>query len=615
MLYWRAGVFITDNETLARTLEGISEGHFWIEPVTDEATFNGPGAEIRDGYVYGRNYGQLLLSLPVLWLLELLSIVVELRVGLIALWHLLTLALAVQLGELFDRREEFAMAGSILVFSSFIVNLLFATQFVGLRLELLALQLTSLLATGFVAVVLYRLVTFKRDRRSGALVGAASVFVLPVGFWATIPKRHVFTALVVVLVLYLFARSRTDTGIAVPYLGPAPVFRACMYVAVGFLTWIHAAEGLFVFLALVAVDIPTAPTNDRRTLAFVGVLFVVSMLPTIATNFFVTGDPLRPPRTLGGSGITTPAAVEDVEKAQSISETSDSGTSSTPGRSGGSGDENTLVPHFLIDAIVSTPLWWFLSVVMGIISSSFAVLTDGERLINVFLRSGSAEITTGKVEFRAVNLSVLESLPLLGAGVAIAAATWWRSLVSTYRESSLRVEPRRTLRGLDATGVLAAALIVSFVLLYLSKLPLHVQITQRYILPIYPLALYLLTHSATLRKLVAERIRPLLWSYFAVTLLGTQLFLTYVVLENLTVAEASRVNATLSIVAAIAVTLAVFVYAVTDRLQRLAAITLGVACASGTVFLVVSGVHYFSHIGQFVLPLVEFVSDLLAPYR
>lgn len=617
MLYWRAGIFITDSETLTRTLRGLSDGHFWIQPVSAEAMYKGPGVAVGDKYTYGRNYGQLVVSLPFLWLVKFLNAIVDLRAGFIALWHLLGLTLVVQLGHLFDRKREFAIGGSMLVFSSFLVNLLFARQFLDVDLELLALQLTTLVATGMIAVVLYRLVRLKHDRRLGALVGAATVFVLPVGFWATIPKRHIFSTLVCLLLLYLFARSRNadESG---RYIGSATLYRAAMYGLVGFLTWIHAAEGLFVFMALLVVDIPTAPKNDWRTLSIVGAVFALSLLPTVLTNLFVTGDLFKPPRTLGGSGITTPAAVEEVENAQAASQTESTQTATEASNSlEEASEDKTFILQFLIDFLVTSPFWWLIENVTGIISHSLAVLSNGDRLSQIFVQSSTENIGSGNIEFRAVNLSVLEVFPLLGAGVAIVAGEISRYVLSAGR----RVRDREF--GLshhpfaqsDPTAMLAVALIITYLLVYLSRLPLHVQITQRYILPVYPLALYLMTHSTTLRRLVSESLRPLLWSYGAGTLLGTQLFITYIVQENLAVAEAARVNATLSLLAALAVTVAVLVYAVTDRFQRVAAITLGLACASGTLFLLVSGIHYFSVTGQPILPLVEFVSDLLAPYR
>jgi len=588
MVYWRAGVFITDNETLVRTLEALAEGRVWIEPATGGSVFDAPGAEVRDGFVYGRNYGQLVVSLPALWLLEFLARVADLRVALVAFWHLAALAFTVRLGRVLERERAVGVAGSVLVFALFVVNLARATRFVDPPMALLALQVTSLLAVGFVAVFFYRLVAFQYDRRLGVLAGSAGVVVLPVGFWATIPKRHVFTVLVCVVVLYAFARSREpDATGSIAFLDHLPVYRAAAYALVGFLTWIHAAEGLFVFLALVAVDVPTAPANDRRTLAFVAAVFAVSLLPTVATNLLVTGDPIRPPRTLGGAGLTTPASAE-------------------PTDAGPDGPLLRLLDT-TTDLFVIEAAGWLLSVVSGIARESLVSMTEHQRVYQTFVRSAGAERTGGQLAFWDTNLSVFESAPILGAGVAVAAAFASR-LVRT---------PRDTLERIDATAALAGALVVAFLLVYASKLPLHVQITQRYILPVYPLALYLLVRSDLVRVLVDDLAtrRALLWSYGAGVLLGTQLFLAYVLARDLTVAEAARANALLALALAAFLALAVGGSVLEERLRTTAAVTTGLAGAAGTLFLLVSGVHYFGFVGEFVLPVVQAVSDVLASSR
>lgn len=613
MLYWRAGVFITDNETLVRTLEGLSEGHFWIEPVTDGSAFDGPGAEVRDGYVYGRNYGQLVVSLPFLWLVRALDFVADLRVALFALWHLLALAFVVSLGRLLDREYAFAVGGSALVLASFLVNLSVATQFPDPNHELLALQFGSLVATGLIAVFSYRLVAFQHHTSLGVLAGAASVVVLPVGFWASIPKRHVFSALVCVLVLYLFARSRSaDATVSLPFLGPMPVHRAGAYAAVAFLAWVHAAEGLFVFLVLFAVDIPTAPSNDRRTLGFIAVVGVLSLLPLVVTNLFVTGALHRPPRLTGGSSVTEPAAI-DPEPTSSPAQESASTSTSTPTTNPSGGDSSPLdaVAEFYLVALAS----WLISNVVDLVDQSIAVLSDYSRMYAVFIRSSSVEISNGNIEFRAVNLSVLESAPLFGGWLAVLCATLVKRLGTLGRLRQSVRTPRRTLGDTDPTRALAVGFILVFLAIYLSRLPLHVQVTQRYILPVYPLALYLFVGSPIVQRVVSERPSSLLWSYGVGVLVGTQLFVLYIITQELAVAEAALVNASLALGAAAALALSFVCYALSDRFQRLTAVTLGLTCATGTLFVLVSGLHYFSHIGEYILPIVQFLSDLLAPYR
>lgn len=579
MLSWRSGIFITDNETLVRTLQAMSEGRLWVEEVEGEDFFDAPGAEVRDGRVYGRNYGQLVLSLPALFVLQLLDAIADIRIALVGIMHLVLLAFLIQLGTFTNRGREVALVASVLVLLSFLWNLTIATQLHEPRLALLALQLTALVAAGALAVVFYRLLDYQFERRIAILGGAASVVVLPVGFWATIPKRHIFSVLAVALILYCFAVSREpDSRRSLPVVGEMPVYRAGAYATVGLLTWIHAAEGLFLFLVLVVVDLATAPRNDRRTLAFVGCIFGLAVLPTVVTNLLVTGSPAEPPRTLGGGSFAGPAQQPEAEAETSTG---------------------------LLDTLSELPLvgygFWLASTIASITGDSLRAATEGNRLVGTFIRSADANITGGQLEYAGANLSVLETAPVLAALVAGLVA--WLSRV--------REAPRRVLAETDPTAILAVGFILSFLAIYVSRLPLYVQITQRYILPIFLLGLYLLVRWGRLRDIV-DRGRPeLLWSYAAGVLVGTQLLVAYVVHRNLALAEATQVNATLSLLVAVLVLVTTLGSVRWRQFDRPAAIAIGLACAAGTMFLLMAGVQYFSITGEYILPAIERLSAFL----
>jgi hypothetical protein len=584
-LTWRAGLFLTDNVTLARTLEALTEGRFWVERAEGEF-LQSPGAEVRDGRVYGRNYGQLVVSLPALALLRAIDIVANLRVALVAGWHLAVLALVSIIGTALDRRRLAVAAGGPLVLGSFVLNLSLATQLPEPDIALMALQVTTLATTGLVAVLFYRLLAIETSRRLAAAAGAASVVVLPVGFWATIPKRHVFSVLACVAVLFLFARSRQAERRPVPGVGRVPVFRAGAYAVVGFLTWIHAAEGLFVFLALAAVDLPTAE-NDRRGLAFVGGVFVLSMLPVLVTNLLVAGSPVEPPRTVGGGGVT-----------------GTSGSGGSAGGGGGNGGGSAGPLDVIGDVVVVGGAVWLLSQVVELVIDSLAVLGEPERLYHTFVRSEGADIAggsgnRGNLAFIGTNLSVLEVAPVLG-GTVTAMAVWL---------STLARGPRRALTRIDPPVALACTLTVAYLLVYLSRLPLFAQFTQRYLLPVYPLALYALVRSSTARRLVDSAPRALAWSYAAGLLVGGQVLFVLVLARQRTVAETAQFNARLALVVAGVVVVATGASAVSERFDTAGAVAVGLAAAAGTVFLLLSGVYYFAGTGEAVLPVIQTISD------
>jgi hypothetical protein len=591
-LYWRTGLFITDNATLEATLGALAEGRAWIEPATGDY-LSSPGTGVRDGLVYGRNYGQLVLSLPALWGLQALAAVADLHVGLAAVWHLLALAFAVQVGRVVGRQREAATAGSALVLASFLANVALASQFASISLPLLALQATAAVAAGFVAVFLYRAVALKRTRRVGVLAGAGAAVAMPVGFWAVVPKRHAFTALACVALLYLFARSREDPGLAVPSLGTVPAYRAGAYAVVGLLTWIHAAEGLFVFLALVAVDVPTAPSNDARTLAVVGAVFVLSLFPTVVTNALVSGDPFRPPRTLYGAGLT----VSDQGGTAPVQPGGTDSGGTGGGGTGGGGFLAVLAP--LVDTVFAVvPIDWLLFQTTGLVRRGLVGLTQPVDVYRTFVHS-SVEGINQKARFLGVNLAMLEAAPVLGAvGAVVLNAAPSRA--------------RRLRQRVDATDVLALFLVVAFVLLFISRLPLNTVITVRYLLPLYPLGAYLLARSALVNHLIDGYLPAVLWSYAGGVVIGGQVLFVVLAVGHYAVAEAARLHAALGLAFGGVLAVSCVLAGLDERFELPAAIALGLAGAAGTVFLLLSGVHYFSFAGEYVLPVVGAVSDTLA---
>ncbi len=601
-LTWRAGVFINDNFTLVRGLEALSHGRVWLDTTGPDA-FGAPGTNTRDGYVYGRNYGQLVLSLPALWVLQAVDSVVNLHVALVAGWHLLALALAVQVSRLTDYERPVLYGGTGLVVASFLANAALVRTFADASLAVLALQLTAAVAAGLVAVFCYRLLRRRHGTAVGLFAGAGVVVATPIGLWATIPKRHVFSALVLVGVLYAFARSRdADAAPTVSGLGPVPVYRAGAYALVGLFTTIHAAEALFVFGALLLVDIPTAPANDRRTLAMVFGAFALSLVPLLVTNSLVTGELLRPPRAMDDSGLTSPTQ-ENLGGGGSGGGGSGGGSGSgvSSGSNTGGGDGASSIGGRLEEFLVGLgagPVGVIVREVLDITTGSLAELTNTESLLRTYV-SSSVDGIRQDARFVGINLSLLEAAPLLGATVGAVVG-------------ALTGGVERLRKSLDATTALALLFVVGFVLIYNGRLPLNTQVTVRYLLVLYPLGVVLLAGTAPVRRLLETHRSPLLWSYGAGVALGGQLLLAYFVVGQYAVGEAARVHALLGFGLGVAVAVASLVSVVDRRADPVAAVALGLAAAAGTVFLLLAGLSHFAFVGEYILPVVGAISDAIA---
>ncbi|QLH79296.1 hypothetical protein HZS55_19245 [Halosimplex rubrum] len=602
---WRVGVFINDNYTLANALVALVDGSL----VVDEAAYGSlevPGVQVYDGRLYGRNYGQVALAVPLLWALRAATAVADLGLVFAAAWSLLLLAFAVQVGRLTGRESPCATAGAVLALATFGTNAALAEPIPARLLPLVALQLGTVLATTVVSTTVYRLLARMHDRRVGVAAAVVSVLATPVAFWAAIPKRHLTVTALLVTVVYAFYRSRSATGSADggdALLSPTG-FRALAYVLVGLCTWVHAGEGFVVFLALVAVDLPTAPSNDRRTLAVVGAAFAASLVPFFVTNALISGDPVRPPRMLSEFAVPT-----------------DRGAFGGSGASGGAasgGGSAPLLPAPVRIAVATAAER--LGLLFGpFVAGAKSAVSDPESLYRTFVRAGYDGYIGQRDNDQAINLSVLESAPVL-AGVAALVATGGRRAAAAVRGRgagpAFGARVRRSVRAVraspaTATDAFVALVAVLFTLVYVPRLPLFAQVTVRYLLPVYVLAVYALARQGWARRVVAEHGRAALWSYLGGVLLGAQLVFVVVTAGSFGRGGAFQLHAVVGLAVGAAFGVSAVGSALDERFDSVTAVAGGLAAALGTNLAVLSAFVYFRY-GPYVLPAADWLADLLA---
>ncbi|PSP81538.1 hypothetical protein BRC81_00850 [Halobacteriales archaeon QS_1_68_20] len=603
---WRIGFFINDNWTLANTFVAVADGHLHLERIVYGAD-NGatPGMHLVDGRLYGRNYGQLVIALPALWLLGGLAAVADPALVLVGGFCLLVLAWFVQLGRLLDREPLLSSVGATVALLAFGVNVLVAVDLRPYWFPFAALQLSTMVASALVVVIVYRVLRSLHGRRVGAVAAAAVALSSPVAFWATIPKRHTLTALFVLVSLLWFLRSR-DAG------DPRTATRhhALAYVPVGLLAWIHAAEGILLLTSLLIADLLTIRRIDPRRLAVVAAALAASLTPMLATNWLISGDPLTPPRLLpvyyGNDEVQLAlGALSPTDWASTVSTVAHSQVTVTPTPGPGDSSSGTL----------AGTLETFAALLFSYAERILDAMTDGDRLYRVFVRSGYIEEVAALDGQVAVSLSFLESMPILGGLVAVPLAFAGRvirglldrwSTPGQRRDSTARHDP------VVGADVFVVCISVLFLALYLPQLPSHVSWTVRYIHPLYPLGVYALFRVAAVRETVDREWRLLGWSYAGTVLVGGQAFVLALATLEPTVGEAVQLHALVS--AVIGGATAAWAVAYTagrghlsavnrDRSRRTGAVVLGVACGVTTTLLVLWAVAYFPH-SPFALPAV-----------
>lgn len=615
-LTWRVGFFITDSYAIANALVAVADGHLAITEIQYSLTLGSqPGLSESGGRLYGRNYGQVFLALPFVWALQAASFIAPLHLVLAGGWSLAMLAFGRQIASVTGRPAVRGIA-CVAALGAFGVNALSTAPLHPDSLHLVALQLSTLVAAAFGGVLFYRLVGVFHHRRVAAAAGVAVVVAFPIGFWASIPKRHVLVATLLIGSVFCFARSRQTTG------RQGSVSIAGAYLLVALVAWVHAFEGFFALAMLGSVDLLTGGIRDRRRLAVVACALVIGLVPMFLTNVLVAGNPLEPPRLLPGPGnleLAPGGEVRATDGANAGSGQSDpmgsstgGGSSDSAGSGGGSGSGGG--NPFAILAPLLEPIrgplakvTFILGFVVTTVTDGVAVLGEGERLWHIFGRSGRIPGLKHSVNgYEMIDLTVLESAPLLG-GLLTLPVLFVRTLTERFHERRMPLpwdlSPRRQ------TDLLVVALGTLLTVIYLSRLPLFSMITVRYVVYAMPFWLYGVVRLPPVREAVTEAPKRVGLTYATVAIGGVLLTAFTLGTLHAAVGEAMQFHALVNLAAAALVAVLVGGRALVPNRVRVEWVASGLAAAAGstTAFLLLAGVEYFQY-GPFALGVARRLS-------
>ncbi len=561
MVLWRFQVMINDNITLVNGLAALADGHLVVTDPAYGETLVTPGMVTADGQAYPRNIGQLVIALPILWLMQLLTMVMDLRVAIAATWSLGILGTVATGGRLLGRPAAGHLLGSGMALAAFVASLLTVAPTQVEHYALPALQLSTLLIAAFLCVLLYRICYRCYDHRVGLAAGLATGLATSTLLWASIPKRHVPVAALVITSLYFLYRSRTADEIA-----SYRRFRLLAYVPVGLSAWIFIIPGVTLLIALAIADLLSARENGLRSIAGITVAGLIGALPFFLTNYLIAGDPLTSPMTLPpyeASAATSP----------------DGSTGGGPAPPARGATESSALPVAVQQALA------FLAQYQDGLE---VIITDPGRLNPIFLRSGWFDALADKNGL-VINLSVTESMPLIGAllGAPILIA------------KRLRVQVFKPIHALDTFVIAYSVLTIIF---YLPGLPLHAQVTVRYFFALYPLAIYALIRLPWVREVIQTQPRLLTWTYLGGVLLGGQLLLASLILIDAGFQEGTQAIALLGLgLAGLTAVWSVASATGTDR-PTVGAVVLGLAASCATNLYLILMLYYFG--AHFALPII-----------
>ncbi|WP_415380283.1 hypothetical protein [Halosimplex sp. TS25] len=592
VLTWRVGVFFNDIGLFVPMLKRMSEGYLSFGPM-GELDYGYPGMHHTDGMVYGRGYGVVGLSLPVLWGLELLDPLVDLRWLVVVGWSGLALATCTLVGEQIGRRRRGLVVGVVLAAVALIGNAWFHKPFQS-DLTIMALQLSTMLAGAIIVVAVYRLLADRHGETVGLLGGATVLLGTPVAFWATTPKRHTLTAMFVVLALYAFARSRQQDESE----RNARRFRGGAYACAGLLAWVHAPEGFTLLAALAVVDVPTARRNDARTLAVVGGMFALSLVPFLVTNVLISGNPLLPPHFMNSY------------HGQSPTEIPGGGVNGGDGNGGigdGGATDGTASDGFWPVAVLGTVLGAVLGKFDAIapllqratdmyVNGFVVMFTEPGEVAQIAFHWGRNNHETSNIFFDGgTNLSLVESAPVVVTLVALPL----RRRIGELRAGTVRL--REAVDPVDLVVVVFAALLTC---LYMNRLPVHAMVTVRYLHPLYPLAVYGLFRIPRIRSILQAQTRTAVLSYEATVLFGAPIAFGSLLVFETAKGQVVQQFGLASLVVATALALALLLSQWDDRAETVAAGAFGAAVGLATIYLLLTA-FVLMHYGPSALPAVD----------
>jgi hypothetical protein len=252
---------------------------------------------------------------------------------------------------------------------------------------------------------------------------------------------------------------------------------------------------------------------------------------------------------------------------------------------------------------------WALGEGWGFVDAGITVVLDEpERLYHVFVRSGRIpEYVDYRItQQETIDLALLEVTPLFGGLLGLLGAGLRR--LRTLSREAFVVGLGRPAR---QTDLLAVAVTLSFVLMNLERLPLHTQITVRYLVPVVPLGLYGIARLGPVGRVARADTRWLAGAYFGTLAIGGVGFLAAHALLGLALGEAMQLHALVNLASAglLAIWALIVGFSV-DVDARVSVVAVTVPAALTTLFLGFAGLGYFDY-AQFALPLAEAIAELL----
>jgi hypothetical protein len=146
---------------------------------------------------------------------------------------------------------------------------------------------------------------------------------------------------------------------------------------------------------------------------------------------------------------------------------------------------------------------------------------------------------------------------------------------------------------------------------YASRLPVHAQLTVRYLLVLYPLGIYLLVRLPVVRRALEGNWRAFVWTTAATVLIGGQLLAVGVFFTTRGPGETIQFHGVVALVSAVPLLLWALTSRSNDTSEAFGAVLLGITTGVSAVFTMLVAIEYSPLGNAHLLPVVRAFAEVV----
>jgi len=274
-------LFLSDEGVILDQFYNLINGSLAIK-IAKINTVKGIFISVGDN-LYGLfSYSLLILSLPVYYLLRLIDPYYGAHLFILQLWALSGGVVAYLIMK-YRNPKLAAITGNLSYFILIFSNWYFFKPIYFPKWgELLSIELTNILITSFIVLIVYQL--FKK-LFSDTIALFASFFVIlatPISFYAITLKHHSLTLFFTLLSIYYFYKhhERKDNKF---------IFLA--YFLAGLCVWTRILDGAILLITLLAMDFLILKKISAKYILHVFLIILISLIPFFIFNYLILGNP------------------------------------------------------------------------------------------------------------------------------------------------------------------------------------------------------------------------------------------------------------------------------------------------------------------------------------